>query len=384
MSEKRKQIKSPDHSEPEMVYVDGGKFQMGSNYNNEKPVHEVTVNDFYISKYPITVAQYRLFCDETRSRKMPEMPKEFGGWLDDHPIINVTWEDAKEYCKWKNGRLPTEAEWEFVAKGGNKSKNYEYSGSDQVNDVADIASSKTYPVGSKAPNELNLFDMSGNVWEWCMDWHDHYRGESQNNPQGPTEGNERVQRGGSWRGPTENQLQVTIRRGDNPKNICDNVGFRLVKDIQLPEQKPLKPPIIAQQEQQLESVTLQVSKLETIVVGIQLPDDELTPMEEITGLKTLIQSLIQHISDLEKQIKEIENQLPGANGEVSRQLSEMRLNELKQLGTLCNQKRFLLGKQSILENRVDEKLRLKSLIEETNSECHQIEQEIRELETQLS
>jgi len=229
----------PNSLKPKMIYVEGGSFLMGNEqggYDNEKPVHEVTLHRFYISKYPITVKQYRFFCDENR-KKMPEKPS--WGWLDDHPIINVSWNDAKEYCEWwKNGRLPTEAEWEFAARGGNESKGYEYSGGNQANNIAwysDNARSKTYIVGSKAPNELNLFDMSGNVWEWCMDRYGNYHTESQPSHRNIFKGNKRIQRGGSWRTGIY-QLRVTMRHSENTESKYNDVGFRLVKNISEEEQ----------------------------------------------------------------------------------------------------------------------------------------------------
>jgi len=362
-------IELPDN----LVHVEGGTFQMGNNngFDSEKPIHQVTLSDFYISKYPITVKQYRLFCKETH-KKMPKEPS--WGWKNDHPIVNVSWEDAKAYCEWKNSRLPTEAEWEFAARGGNKSIGYKYSGSDKAKEVAwykdNIDSKKyikTYIVGNKAANELNLYDMSGNVWEWCIDLYGDYCGESQNNPQSSTEGNERVQRGGGW-SSGDYQLRVTNRRGEKPSCHSNHIGFRLVKvkDIIIPPPPPIPPEPIP--EQQIADLKKQIDGIEE-----QLPDDKLTPPENlIIEFKQQLNLLLQRISDLEKLVAEIEKPLPPS-----------RLNELKQLGTLCNHKRFLLEKQSILENRVDEKFRLKSLIEETNSECQKIEQEMSELETQL-
>ncbi len=220
------EIELPD----DLVHVEGASFQMGSDNgpDSEKPVHEVTLSDFYISQYPITVKQYRLFCDET-GKPMPKKPS--WGWRSDHPIVNVSWEEAKAYCEWKNGRLPTEAEWEFSAIGGKKKRVYEYSGSNQAKDVAwyeKNARSQTYMVGKKTANELNLFDMSGNVWEWCIDRYASYNGEPQNNPQGPTEGNKRVLRGGSWN-CGDYRLRITVRRGIDSKYKHSDVGFRLVK-----------------------------------------------------------------------------------------------------------------------------------------------------------
>jgi formylglycine-generating enzyme len=372
VSEEQEQIKSPDDLEPGMVYVEGGTFEMGSRYNNEKPVHEVTVKDFYISQYPITVAQYKHFCHETRRRKMPEMSKDFWGWFDDHPMIHVSWEDAKEYCQWKNGRLPTEAEWEFAARGGNKSKNLEYSGSDKVDDIADLKNSQTYPVGKKAANELNLFDMSGNVWEWCMDWYANYHNKPQNNPQGPTEGKKRVQRGGSWRGPTENMLRITNRRGDNPKNQSNEVGFRLVKEqIEIPPKfsdeqnhSPIPP------DKPYDSL---ISSLNTRIIQL----------EEL--LNTLNQQVISLKSEIQHKKSEPSKEIPFKNeiSSIRERIHSMRLSELEQQWIILNEKRSGLERQNILETRADEIFRLENIIEKINENCQTIEQEIDELEKQL-
>lgn len=347
-----------------MIYIEGGTFQMGNErgYDSEKPVHKVTLNDFYISQHPITVKQYRLFCEET-GKIMPKEPS--WGWRDDHPIINVTWEDAKDYCEWKNGRLPTEAEWEFSARGGNKSKKYKYSGSNQINSVAwynKNADSKTHIVSSKAPNELNLYDMTGNVWEWCMDYYGNYHGEPQNNPQRPSEGNERTQRGGSWRN-YEYQLRLTARRGKKPEYKYDDVGFRLVKE-QI-EHCPDTPK--AEPSHKEPSSILEVPNLE----------EEQKP-----------NPLTQQVSDLEQQIKRLEEHLKKLLQTTpiqaaSRNLLETRLTGLKEQWTLVNQKRSDLEKAKLIETRVEEKIRLTKLIEETEAECKEIEQKINELEAQL-
>jgi formylglycine-generating enzyme len=195
-------IRLKDRAGIQWVFVKGGTFQMGSNNgeDDEKPVHQVTVSDFYMAKTEVTVAQYRVFCKAT-GRTMPEPPH--WGWLDDHPIVYVSWNDCAAFCNWEGGRLPTEAEWEFAAIGGTQSNGFLYSGGESINEVAwysENSGNKTHQVGTKSPNELGIFDMSGNVWEWCADWYgkNYYSNGLALNPKGPNSGWGRVLRGGFW------------------------------------------------------------------------------------------------------------------------------------------------------------------------------------------
>ncbi|NLB72400.1 MAG: formylglycine-generating enzyme family protein [Chloroflexi bacterium] len=202
-----------------MVFVEGGIFMMGSDgeHDWENPVHEVTLSSFWISKYEVTQKEWQ--------EVMGSNPSHFKG--DNLPVESVSWYDVIEYCNkrstqegfqpcysgsgdniscnWNaNGyRLPTEAEWEYAARGGNKSKSYEYAGSYALGDVAwydGNSGSKPHPVGQKRPNELGLYDMSGNVWEWCWDWHNEssYDKSSMRDPRGARSAWGKVQRGGSW------------------------------------------------------------------------------------------------------------------------------------------------------------------------------------------
>jgi formylglycine-generating enzyme required for sulfatase activity len=178
--------------EPEMVLVEGGTFQMGSDvYSGEKPIHQVTLSTFSMGKYPITQSQWQ--------KVMGSNPSHFKG--DDLPVEQVSWEDAQQFINKLNSmtgktyRLPTEAQWEFAARGGTKSKGYEYSGSNNANEVAwydDNSGKKTQLVGQKAANELGIFDMSGNVWEWCSDWYGDYSSATVTNPTGAATGVFRV------------------------------------------------------------------------------------------------------------------------------------------------------------------------------------------------
>lgn len=237
---------------PEMVLVDGGTFKMGNTsdaaYADEQPVHKVTLDSYFIGKYEVTVYQYQIFCTAT-GRNFPSEPSEDWyfeheytpkwSWKKDHPITNVSWFDAVEYCEWlseKTGdkyRLPTEAEWEYAAKGGKKSKGYKYSGNDDPYEVSwfdeTTDEAGTMAVGKKSPNELGLYDMSGNVWEWCSDKYAPYTAAPKKNPR-VTSGQFTVVRGGSWYYVDE-MSRVTARDGPKPVTTNFNYGFRVVKEL---------------------------------------------------------------------------------------------------------------------------------------------------------
>ena len=186
-----------------MIAVDGGTFMMGhdnpgSAFLTEKPAHSVTLSGFSIGETEVTQALWQAV--------MGSNPSYYTGNLQ-CPVEQVTWIDCHTFLSklnaltGKNFRLPTEAEWEFAARGGNKSEGYDYAGSDDIDQVAwygDNSGGKTRPVATKAPNELGIYDMSGNVCEWCEDWSAPYSAEAQTNPTGPTSGDTRVFRGGSW------------------------------------------------------------------------------------------------------------------------------------------------------------------------------------------
>ena len=205
----------------------GATAEQGSDAeSDEKPTHSVTVSDFYIGKYEVTQAQWKAV--------MGSNPSDFKG--DNLPVENVSWNDIQEFITKLNAqtgkkfRLPTEAEWEYAARGGNQSKGYKYSGSDSIDEVAwygDNSSSTTHPVGQKSPNELGIYDMSGNVFEWCQDWYGSYSSEAQTNPTGPSSGSYRVLRGGSWYYYARN-CRVSRRDSNFPDYRGSICGFRLV------------------------------------------------------------------------------------------------------------------------------------------------------------
>jgi len=212
----------------QMVRINGGTYAMGSNngYPNEKPVHKVTISDFAMSQTEVTQALWLAV--------MGSNPSCFKG--DSLPVESVSWDDCNSFIvklnrlSGKYYRLPTEAEWEYAARGGNKSQGFTYSGANTIDDVAEYRgnnSKNTKAVGSKQPNELGLYDMSGNVWEWCSDWYGPYKSTHQTNPIGPTDGSCRVYRGGSWCGNAS--CCQLASRGNSIPDVRDNsIGFRLV------------------------------------------------------------------------------------------------------------------------------------------------------------
>ena len=222
-----------DGANIEMIKVEAGTFMMGASpemkspEGNEKPWHQVTLtNDYFIGKYEVTQSLWQAV--------MGSNPSSFKG--DNLPVENISWIDCQEFIRkinsvsGKSFRLPTEAEWEYAARGGKYSRNYLYSGSDNISDVAwykDNSGGVTHPVGLKQPNELGLFDMSGNVNEWCQDWFGAYSSSPKNNPIGAETGNCRVGRGGGWFNITWNNLSV-FRNFCPPNKFGKNLGFRLV------------------------------------------------------------------------------------------------------------------------------------------------------------
>jgi formylglycine-generating enzyme required for sulfatase activity len=215
--------------EPEMVFVEGGIFQMGSETGerDEMPIRAIELSSFSIGKYEVTQAQWTAI--------MGYNPSSFSG-CDNCPVEFVSWVEVQTYVSklnhltGKKYRLPTEAEWEYSARGGKKGMGYVFSGSNDLNSVAWNSSNSlniTHPVGLKIPNELGIYDMTGNVWEWCSDWYGNYSSSSLINPRGAVSGKRRVVRGGCWSYYSPNAYN-SIRyqyRQDNKQSI---IGFRLV------------------------------------------------------------------------------------------------------------------------------------------------------------
>jgi formylglycine-generating enzyme len=236
--------------DPEMVFIQGGTFKMGYNMGgeDEKPIHEVLVDDFYIGKYEVMQFQWNMIMDQDTNKRY------FEG-CDSCPVERVSWYNVNEFIDKLNEktnlnyRLPTEAEWEYAAKGGSLTKGYKYSGSSSDISVAwkvGISNSVTHPAGLKKPNELGIYDMSGNVFEWCNDWYSSswYQVSPGENPTGPVEGDFRVIRGGSWFYDHAG-LRTTDRESANPSYRYGYIGFRLCRSAVEKTQKPAdtdKPP----------------------------------------------------------------------------------------------------------------------------------------------
>ena len=220
-----------------MIAVEGGSFMMGATPEQgepvrdaEKPVHEVTLSDYYIGQTEVTQELWQAI--------MGNNPSYFTGNLK-RPVEQISWHDCQEFINklnelsGQNFHLPTEAEWEFAARGGNKSLGYKYAGSDDIYAVAWWSgnSNESKPVATKVPNELGLFDMSGNVWEWCQDWSGDYSDEAQINPTGPTNGTSRINRGGAWSINPAWSCRVSNRNSSSPTNINSILGFRLAMGV---------------------------------------------------------------------------------------------------------------------------------------------------------
>jgi len=216
-----------------MVFVEGGTFTMGCKaeqggecVSDEQPAHQVNLSSFFIGKYPVTQAEWEAVMGNNSS--------DFKGAR--HPVNRVSWDDVQVFLERLNAqtgmkyRLPTEAEWEYAARGGKYSKGFKFSGSDDLGNVAwfeQNSDSSTHEVGLKQPNELGLYDMSGNVWEWCSDFFGDYSSDSQTNPEGPTQGPYRVLRGGSWC-INARYCRVSNRNSYTPDYRSNFNGFRLV------------------------------------------------------------------------------------------------------------------------------------------------------------
>jgi len=257
----------------EMVIVQAGTFQMGNTRNDregsflEEPVHTVQLTyDFWIGKYPVTFNEYGVYCDALGRRPPHDGLRYFSSshWgRETRPVINVRWWDAIAYCNWlseseglspaydedgnlldragvattdvtkvEGYRLLTESEWEYAARGGHKStEDFRYAGSHTIQEVAWYdrnSDDETKPVGQKKPNELGVYDMNGNVREWCYDWFDEYSNETRINPIGPSEGNERTTRGGGWEYEAED-CRVASRGDVAPDFYYHALGFRIAR-----------------------------------------------------------------------------------------------------------------------------------------------------------
>lgn len=249
-----------DLSTDDLIYVEGGDFDMGDidGDSDADDVRNVTISDFYIGKYEVTHKEFIEFLKSVPSGSVGDYIKidnkdcaiatdlSFKGSRyadsENDPVMLVTYEGATKYCEWKSTkdgctyRLPTEAEWEYAARGGRRNKDREYAGSDNAGEVAwtsENAGDKLHVVGTKNSNELLIHDMSGNVWEWCLDWYgsDYYSSPgSDYDPEGPANGVNRVIRGGSWLDNKEESV-VYNRSNNNPRVGGVNLGFRIVRVI---------------------------------------------------------------------------------------------------------------------------------------------------------
>ncbi len=222
-----------------MVLVEGGTFDMGATVKEKairglvpsQPMHSVTLDSFYISKYEVSINEWRRIMDTIPEKAIKNCPT--------CPVTMVSWYQVQDFIKklnqaaHKNYRLPTEAEWEYAARGGTSSKDYLYSGSNEIDEVAwyEMNSQKTvHQKGQKKPNELDIYDMTGNAWEWCSDWYGCYSSKAQTNPQGPDQGAFKILRGSSWYNRAQSSV-IAFRNRNEPDRQSKNIGFRLAYDI---------------------------------------------------------------------------------------------------------------------------------------------------------
>ena len=223
-----------------MVPVKGGTFTMGATaeqtgaYDDEKPAHQVTLSPYYIGQTEVTQALWKAVMGYSPTSDGYQWATN-NGLGDNYPAYNISYNDVLSFISKLNSltgrtfRMPTEAEWEYAARGGTKSKGYLYSGGNTLDNVGwytSNSSSKTHPVAQKSANELGLYDMSGNVFEWCSDWCGIYSSSSQTNPTGLSTGSDRVLRGGSWYN-NATYCRVALRHSDTPSGRYNNVGIRL-------------------------------------------------------------------------------------------------------------------------------------------------------------
>jgi len=270
-SPSRPEKKARTYEPADVVLIPAGTFRMGDPFDegdpDERPVHTVHIDAFYMDQYEVTNSQYTFFCDATGKSYPPELFVISGYFEDypDHPVVNVTWYDAVRYCNWrslqeglepvydetsweadftKDGyRLPTEAEWEYAARGGEGKRypwgdedpssraNYWYYVGPLIARMPDIHGGRgPLPVGSFPANGYGLYDMAGNVWEWCNDWYDegYYSVSPSDNPGGPSGGSLRVRRGGSWINDAIH-IRCANRGAQAPATKGNGVGFRCVR-----------------------------------------------------------------------------------------------------------------------------------------------------------
>lgn len=257
--DEQKQSAAPSRSqlEPEMVLIPQGGFLMGGSDSDDTPVHRVTLDDYFIGRFEVTNAQYKAFCDEA-GYPYPDAEWSPDGVRTntdlseklDYPVVGINWEDAVAYCDWlkqktgKTYRLPTEAEWEKAARGGLEQSEYPWGneefdaegryrancGSDSDNDRVRKKDGFLYtaPVGSFPPNEYGIYDMAGNVWEWCSDYYDetYYSRSPDTNPPGAERGERRALRGGSWFGGPS-RMKCAARLWNYPLIRYASTGFRV-------------------------------------------------------------------------------------------------------------------------------------------------------------